>query len=93
MSKLFVHTLAGRMTVGALTLFLAYNLSAKGSDNFVADQPVVCPPAAIVPSDETVADAEQSDEVSTPAQSSSAPIKSGRSTRPKWKALLPGTIK
>lgn len=93
MSKQFIHTLTGRMTVGALALFLAYNLSAKVSDSFVADQPVVCPPAAIEPSNETGADAEQSDEVSTPAQSSSAPIKSGRSTRPKWKALLPGTIK
>lgn len=98
MRKTFICTaisrgLIRRTSVAVLALLVTYNLSAQASDRYVTDQTAACPPAAVEPSDDSVADPAQSVEVGAAEQAASTPIKSGRSNRPKWKTLLPGTIK
>lgn len=79
--------------VGLLALMFALTLSAKASVNYSADQAASCPPTVADTTDDGSTPAEPPATTTTPAQSPSTPIKSGRSNRPKWKALLPGAIR
>lgn len=82
-----------RTSFGVLALLLSPGVSAKATINYSADQAVSCPPAAASQDEPTNAENDATSRQPLPARSNSTPIKSGRSTRPKWKALLPGTIK
>lgn len=93
MRKSFLRDRFVHATLGLALLLIALNLSAKASINYAADQPGACPPAASVHDDEDANDSAPAASTAAPARSSSTPIKSGRSSRPKWKALLPGAIK
>ena len=77
---------------GVLALGFACNVHAKTPVHYAADQPV-CPAEAA-----QAQEPETSEDTTAPADASAggaspAPIKSGKSSRGKWKALLPGTIK
>lgn len=82
-----------RTSLGMFALMLSLSVSAKATINLSADQAASCPPAANENADPDAVDATASTEAQPATQSGATPIKSGRSTRPKWKALLPGTIK
>jgi hypothetical protein len=78
--------------VGSLALGFALGVQAKTAVHYAADQ-VVCPTAS--QSEEEAAAQIESAPAPGPATRtpSTEPVKSGKSTRGKWKALLPGTIK
>jgi hypothetical protein len=82
-----------RTSIGVLALLLSLGVSAKATINYSADQAVTCPPATSSQDEPATTENDASSRPALPARSGSTPVKSGRSTRPKWKALLPGTIK
>ncbi len=88
-----MHSILIRSSLGALALLLSVGAFAKPTINYSADQAASCPPATGSQEDEDTVDNDTAAPAPAPARSGSTPIKSGKSTRPKWKALLPGTIK
>lgn len=77
---------------GSLTLAFAFGVQAKTAVHYAADQ-TVCP-TATQNEEEAAAQAESEPTPGPATRSPSAePVKSGKSSRGKWKALLPGTIK
>jgi hypothetical protein len=82
-----------RTSFGVFALLLSLSVSAKATINYSADQAASCPPANSSQEDPTAAETETTDQQPAPVRSGTTPIKSGRGTRLKWKALLPGTIK
>jgi hypothetical protein len=88
-----MHNIMIRTLLGALALLLSVGAFAKPTINYSADQAASCPPAAGSQEDEDTTGNDAAAPTPAPARTGSTPIKSGKSTRPKWKALLPGTIK
>jgi hypothetical protein len=88
-----MHNIMIRTLLGAFALLLSVGVFAKPTINYSADQAASCPPATGSQEDEDTADNDATAPAPAPARAGSTPIKSGKSTRPKWKALLPGAIK
>jgi hypothetical protein len=81
-------------SLSGLALFAGFDLCAKVSVNYSADQSASCPPLTTAAGVDDNASTTPPDAApAAPTQPATAPIKSGKSTRPRWKALLPGTIK
>jgi hypothetical protein len=80
-------------SISLLALLFAFDLSAKTSINYSADQAAACPPTTAADSVDDGAANEQPAATSTPSRPTPAPIKSSKNNRPKWKALLPGAIR